>query len=107
MISEEFIKKQKQILTEERARLIDKVDKLKEYPDYGRNEDDNAQEMADYQSNLSLEGQVEFLIEKVDAALKAIENGTYGKCKKCSEMVEEGRLEIMPYAEVCVTCKDA
>ncbi len=107
MISEEFIQKQKQILIDEKKRLQDKVGKLKKYPDYGRNEDDNAQEMADYQSNLGLEGQVEFLIGKVDAALKAIEDGTYGKCKKCNEMIEEGRLEIMPYAEVCVTCKDA
>lgn len=107
MISEEFIQKQKQILVEEKKRLAAKVEKLKEYPDYGRNEDDNAQEMADYQSNLSLEEQVEFLIKKIDIALKAIDDGSYGKCKKCKEMIEEGRLEIMPYAEVCVTCKDA
>ena len=107
MISEKFIQKQKQILTDEKKRLLDKAGKLKKYPDYGRNEDDNAQEMADYQSNLSLEGQVEFLIGKVNSALKAIEDGTYGKCKKCNEMIEEGRLNIMPYAEVCVTCKDS
>lgn len=107
MISKKFIQKQKQILTKEKERLEKKVKELKKYPEYGRNEDDNAQEMADYQSNLSLEEQVEFLIDKVEAALKAIENGTYGKCKKCKEMIEEGRLEVMPYAEVCVTCKDA
>ena len=106
MISKEFINKQKQILTKEKERLVKKVGQLKKYPDYGRNEDDNAQEMADYQSNLSLEEQVEFLIKKVDTALSAIEDGSYGKCKKCKEMIEEGRLEVMPYAEVCVTCKD-
>ena len=105
MISAQIIKKQKKSLLEEKTRLEEKIKKLKQYPDYGQNEDDNAKETADYENNLSVEGQLVFLLNKVNNALAAIENGTYGKCQKCSGPIEEGRLEIMPYAELCISCR--
>lgn len=107
MISKEFLQKQKKTLEAEKERLVTKIAELKKYPDYGTNEDDNAKELADFQSNLGLEEQLEVLIMKIDKALLAIDEGSYGKCKKCKEMIEQGRLEVMPYADVCVTCKDA
>lgn len=104
-LSKEMIQKQKEALLEEKTRLTEKIKELKRFPDYGENEDDNAKELADFESNLSIEDQLELLIKKIDKALKAIDNGTYGKCGKCNQLIETGRLEIMPYAEVCVTCK--
>ena len=62
-------------------------------------------EMTEFQGNLSVEEQLKYLLNKVKIALKAIDSGTYGKCSKCKAAIEEGRLEIMPYAELCVTCK--
>lgn len=104
-LSQEMIQKQKKSLVEEKAKLTEKIKELKHFPDYGDNEDDNAKELADFESNLSIEEQLELLIKKINKALEAIEDGTYGKCKKCNRLIETGRLEIMPYADVCVTCK--
>lgn len=99
-----FMEKQKGIMLKEKERIEAKMKVLKKYPDYGGGEEDNLQEMADYESNLSLDDQLEFLLKKIQKALKAIENGTYGQCAECKENIERGRLDIMPYAELCVSC---
>ncbi len=105
MLDKKTIEKQKKLLEEEKERLKNKIKQLSEFPDYGRNEDDNAKELADFENNLSLEEQIKFLLSKVNSALKAIDDGSYGKCKKCQKAIESGRLEIMPYAEFCITCQ--
>lgn len=103
-MDEKFIKKQKNFLLEEKERIETQVKNLKKYPDYGYDSEDNLQELSDYESNLSLEDKLQFILKKIENALKAIDNGTYGKCSKCKENIENGRLEIMPYADVCVSC---
>ena len=103
-LSKEFIEKQREILLNEKSRIESKIKQLKKYPDYGADEEDNIQEISDYESNLSIEGQIEFILVKIDKALKAIDDGTYGQCLACEQQIEGGRLEIMPYAELCVTC---
>jgi len=89
----------------EKIKLEEKIKKLNEYPEIGDSNDENAMEMTEFQGNLSVEEQLNYLLKKVKIALKAIKKGTYGKCSKCKTAIEEGRLEIMPYAELCVTCK--
>lgn len=101
----EFIEKQKEILLKEKARIEEKIKVLKKFPEYGNDEEDRLQEMGDFENNLSIDQQLEAVLKKIEKALKAIENGTYGKCASCKKNIEEGRLEIMPYAELCVTCK--
>lgn len=104
-LSEKFIKNQQEILLKEKERLEKKIKDLKKYPDYGDLEDDNTMELIDYENNMSLEEQLAHVLKKIDKALKAIENGTYGQCPKCKESIEQGRLEAMPFADVCVTCQ--
>jgi len=104
-MEQEFLAKQKEALLLEKAKIEDRIKDLKKYPSYGDDEEDNIQEMADYESNLSLDEQLEYLLGKINNALKAIDEGTYGQCKECKQNIESGRLEIMPYADVCVTCK--
>src|SRR3954452_19104411 len=40
----------------------------------------------------------------VDHALAKFEDGTYGRCESCNEMIPEARLEAMPSARVCIDC---
>lgn len=55
--------------------------------------------------DLSTEEKIHEMIESVDAALAAIEDGTYGTCASCGEAIPDGRLEIVPYATRCVECQ--
>lgn len=103
-LSKEFLATQKNNLIAEKEKIEDKIKKLKKYPDYGNDEEDSMQELSDYESNLSIDEQLEFLLGKIKRAIKAIDDGTYGKCSSCRKEIESGRLEIMSYAELCVTC---
>lgn len=42
-------------------------------------------------------------IDKIEAALNAIENGTYGKCEECQKEIPFERLEAVP---TTLTCKE-
>ena len=41
-------------------------------------------------------------IEKIEAALEAIEEGTYGVCKECGQEIPYERLEVVPSTLYCV-----
>ncbi len=102
---EKFIAKQKKLLLAEKAKLEKKNIELEKYPDYGRGDDDSAREYEDFETNLSIEAQLKMLLKKVNSALKSIEKGTYGQCSVCKKEIESGRLKLIPYADICVSCK--
>ncbi|MGL5721647.1 MAG: TraR/DksA family transcriptional regulator [Brevinema sp.] len=40
-------------------------------------------------------------LDKIDRALKRIDDGLFGKCSVCSNYIELERLEAIPYVETC------
>lgn len=104
-LPQEFLEKQKVLLVAEQLRLESEIKNLKKFPDYGTLSDEQAEELTDFETNASIGEQLEILLKKVKAALDAIDDGTYGTCKKCGGIIERGRLEAMPYASVCATCR--
>ncbi|MFA7254248.1 MAG: TraR/DksA family transcriptional regulator [Patescibacteria group bacterium] len=102
--SKEFIEKQKNELLKEKAKLLEQISTLSKYPDYGDIGDDNTKELEDYENNLSIENRLSKTLDKIDRALGSIEKGEYGQCRKCHEYIESGRLENMPFVDLCVTC---
>lgn len=40
--------------------------------------------------------------KKIGIALNKIRLGTYGKCEKCGNQIEMGRLLVMPTAQYCI-----
>lgn len=42
--------------------------------------------------------------EEVERALAKLDEGTYGECDACGAVIPEGRLEIHPWAVLCVPC---
>ena len=47
----------------------------------------------------------EQVLTEIDAALKRIEDGTYGTCVNCSGEIPLARLEAYPWASLCIDCK--
>ncbi len=54
---------------------------------------------------LSLAEGLQQRLEDVQAALTRIEKGTYGKCEGCGNNIPPERLEAIPAAKLCMTCK--
>ena len=46
------------------------------------------------------------LLESIDAALFRIEEGEYGNCDNCGELIHEKRLDAVPWAQHCVRCQE-
>ena len=42
------------------------------------------------------------VLSEIDAALKRIEEGTYGKCTACGKEIAPERLEAHPWASLCI-----
>ena len=42
----------------------------------------------------------------IEEALGRIENGTYGKCLGCDKNIALPRLKRLPYARLCIECKE-
>ncbi|MBC7248468.1 MAG: TraR/DksA C4-type zinc finger protein [Actinobacteria bacterium] len=55
--------------------------------------------------DLSLSENVKDLLQRVNEALARIDEGTYGICEICGEKIPEERLEALPYANLCILCK--
>jgi RNA polymerase-binding protein DksA len=47
----------------------------------------------------------EQILSEIDAALKRIEDGTYGTCINCGGEIPRERLEAYPWASLCIDCK--
>lgn len=43
---------------------------------------------------------------EVDEALRRVYRGEYGMCESCGNPIAKARLEAMPYARLCVSCKE-
>jgi RNA polymerase-binding protein DksA len=43
----------------------------------------------------------------IDSALARIKNGRYGVCMRCGKKIARERLEAIPYALMCVECKNS
>ena len=43
-------------------------------------------------------------IDAIRAALKRLEDGSYGVCTSCGEDIAPKRLEVLPHAALCINC---
>jgi len=43
---------------------------------------------------------------EIDESLRKIDEGTYGICEECGEPISEKRLQVMPTATLCISCKE-
>jgi RNA polymerase-binding transcription factor len=44
-------------------------------------------------------------LRDVERALSKMEAGTYGICERCGQPISMERLEALPWAELCIDCK--
>jgi DnaK suppressor protein len=44
-------------------------------------------------------------LQDVEQALERMEAGTYGLCERCGQPIGDERLEALPAARLCMTCK--
>ncbi len=55
----------------------------------------------------SLLAQAREHLAELDLAVERLENGDYGRCEVCGELIPAARLEVRPAATTCVGCAGA
>jgi len=47
---------------------------------------------------------VDGLLDEVELALARLDDGTYGRCEECGELIDDGRLAALPIIRTCGRC---
>lgn len=100
-------------LEEERKRLTEELEQLRTSDHsvdegggswFGRR-DEQANEAAELRTRRSSEEYVKKRLAEVERALSKFDEGTYGLCDNCGQSIDSARLEVLPYASLCLNCK--
>jgi len=68
---------------------------------------DVATDNYDREFNLDLADNERNILYEIDAALKKVEEGTFGICEDCDKLIPKQRLKAVPYAKLCIKCQEA
>lgn len=68
---------------------------------------DAAQTTSERSNVLSLAEGLSTRLEDVRSALDRLEKGNYGRCERCGKEINPERLEAIPTARLCISCKQA
>ncbi len=80
------------------------VDERREGSPFGKREEE-ATETLELEKRLALEKRITDLLGEVEHALHKFEEGNYGLCDACGQRIELARLEALPQANLCLSCK--
>lgn len=114
---ETFLEKQRKLLLEEREQYLRSAEALKAQADslalehepgdvqFDEEGGEGGTANIDREVDLVLSAQARSAAAEIDRALAKIEAGTYGLCEQCGRPIPEARLQALPYAALCVSCK--
>ena len=101
------LEKERKHLTEQLEQLeadAQPAEERREGSPFGKREEE-ATESFELEKRLALEKQTRDQLAEVDHALAKFEEGTYGKCDVCGKSIDPARLEALPQATICMSCK--
>lgn len=114
------LKAYKKILLDLRAELTNEVKKITtenlnkstkdssgDLSGYSLHMADQASDNFDREFSLDLAHNEQEILYRIDAALKRIEEKTYGECMTCQKPITKQRLKAVSYAELCIGCQQA
>ena len=94
-------------LNEELEQLIAGVrpaDERREGSPFGKREEE-ATETLELEKRIALEKRIRSELAGVEHALHKFEQETYGLCDSCGQPIDPARLEALPQASLCLSCK--
>jgi DnaK suppressor protein len=83
-----------------------KVKKETEMPEAEVGDDaDMASQSLDKEVLFELNGNSQALLDQIEAALRRIAKGIYGRCEYCRCHIPRKRIQALPFARYCVNCQ--
>lgn len=104
-MNKSFLQKMKSLLLEQKNELLKKTEQEVDVDTEGDEIDEiQANQLIEMNNQLNTRNNAKLL--QIDAALKRIEEKTYGICQDCEEAIPEKRLLMNPYFQTCVSCAE-
>lgn len=66
---------------------------------------DRAAYESDATRDLRIRDRERKLIDKIEETLRRIDEGIFGECEECGEVISIGRLKARPVTTLCIACK--
>ena len=101
-----LVERQREIMNEVQGKIRDaraEGSKEREVLDQGESSEVDIQEDIEF-ALIQMKAET---LNKVDAALRRLDEGTYGDCFECGEEISEARLRALPFAVRCKDCEEA
>jgi len=118
-LSRREVSELRKMLEQERDRLMAELEAMEEHApeveeqvgmDIGGGYDEDLADVAsstfEREKSVALESSVQHTLTQVEEALQRIEDGTYGRCLRCGNPIDFARLKVLPYATLCIRCKE-
>ncbi len=80
------------------------LDERREGSPFGKREEE-ATESMELEKRLALENRLNSLLAEVERALQKLDAGTYGYCDMCNTQIDPARMEALPQAILCLSCR--
>ena len=103
-------------LEDERGRVVAAIENLRSQHE-GSLQDEAEESSLDNHlaetATVTVDREIDYTLEEnemrvlaaIDAALKRIDEGTYGRCERCGREMEKERIEALPWATLCIDDK--
>jgi DnaK suppressor protein len=111
--------KYRKVLLEEKEKILQQINNLSE-DTLSSSQRDSSGDLSGYSMHMADVGTDNFqrelalglvsneqqVLYRIEEALKRIDQGTYGKCEVCGESIKDSRLKALPFATMCISCKE-
>lgn len=100
-------------LRSRRAELLAELERLTEPPEegasvsFGKRVGDGTTEAVERLATTATARSLAASIADIDHALEKIDEGSYGICDRCGEVIPAARLSALPASALCVGCASA
>lgn len=101
-------KKREDSLNEDKIGLGASIkDDTSELSSYDNHPGDLGTETFEAEKNFSFRNNDKYIINKINDAIKKINDGSYGICEYCNKEIDENRLDAIPCAKFCIKCEES
>ena len=111
-LTKKELKKFQELLEEKRKAVLERARQMLSVENMALDTNDLPDEMdlasSEYLQSFTfrLRGREKVFLDKIEKALRKIEDGSFGICEECGEEISIKRLEARPETTLCIRCKE-